>query len=201
MVTSRIWSNKSCFYNFQPTTIVFEIDDPNAALNPFTIWFNNLEAALQQFQQDYLKYNNTNFDPDHKLTIDISKNSINTGNIVLGGRYVDGAPNITGEVKSNTITKDPAISSLANFLRNQSIIHQETRKLIKKEDPSDYDFHLVYNEGKPTPLYVDGSTLLWTDNSRSSKSDKVKSRVRRQAVLDVPIPVARPFYSGKLIFI
>ena len=188
---------------------MFELEDPNAADDPFTIWFNNLEAALQQFQEDYLIHD-TNFDPDHKLTIDLTEEGagFNGINAILGGRYTNDKPDVNDEIRSaavsavtsTTIAPPDRESSLANltaFITRQSQL--ENRKkgapVPIKKDENGYDFKLIYRDTRPSPLYLDTAKLNLPLNAKIHTLGK--TRVRRQAVLDVPIPVLRPFYSGK----
>lgn len=159
---------------------MFDIEDTTPP-DPFTVWFNQFEAALQDFQTNYLIYD-TNFNPDKSLTIKIPKTTNILG--ILGRTDTNGT--ILEDVK-------PAKEEVTD---TSSIFHSlKTQALLNA---------MRHQNRVPTTNFLDG-TLSDSSFRKRVRRNVINglpevsrfNRVKRQTILDVPIPVSPAFYPGE----
>ncbi|KAF2367075.1 hypothetical protein FHG87_002178 [Trinorchestia longiramus] len=205
-----------------PTTIILEVEELEQLDDPFTDWFDAFEKALQDFQTNHLIYN-SNYDADHKLIIPVTKDQISITGILslLANPSIVFPQGKSGEEKRHQVTEMmknlslPLDSNLKDTELSNYMTDQEIDALIKKVLPDpDYvdetdtgiteDPNVLVRNVLPEPEYVDDVEVRTAKKFRPPvppaldiRNSSFLRRVKRQALLDVPIPVIRSFYAGQ----
>lgn len=217
-----------------PTTLVFNIDDTNVEPDPFTAWFDEIEKTLQDFQKDYLIWD-TNFDPDHSLTIDVPVESIDPSGLLgfltnFGSRprpFTTRRESAGPSLVKESNTEEQIAKVLSNLTLPENVrlaltvppdggtqlpTDKSTKTNTTLTPKSQIKIH--YDKTSPETVYIDASSLGLAPSKRKGKKFKMpigqlleggiisrngtrSRRVRRQAELNVPIPISRSFYSGE----
>lgn len=221
-----MFNNKKVYvitiFFLQPTTITFKVGEKEP--DPFTTWFEAFEKAIQDYQKNNLIYH-SNYDHDHTMTITIPEEDLSLSGILsLLSNPVIQFPQGKGGIEKRTEVIDmltnvslPLDNRLKESKLNQYMTGEQIDELIKKVLPEP-----VYQKKESTFEWRDGKDLTFNDNKKQlkgksrrnekegrppvlplfniSEHENILKRVRRQAVLDVPIPILQSFYPGKQTF-
>ncbi|XP_018020738.2 uncharacterized protein LOC108677099 [Hyalella azteca] len=182
-----------------PTTIILEITEPAGEPDPFTTWFDNLQTSVTAFQQNYLIYP-SNYNGNKTLTLTIPRDQLSFSNVLslLADPSILFPQGKAGDEQRNQIVQ---------LMRNASLpLDHRLKDTEAGQNLSSQEIDALIRKILPEPEYVDD--YEYVDEFRAARalgskpdidvrnSSALLQRVRRQAVLDVPIPILRSFYAG-----